>query len=51
MHGKNVGKMFLGALFWVPILFKQYQNTSECGRIQFFLEKLYTHDVMYLVSV
>lgn len=31
MHRKNVGSTFFGCIFWVPIPFKQHQNTSGCG--------------------
>ena len=31
MYGKSVTRTFLGAFFWAPIPFRQYQNTSGCG--------------------
>ena len=31
IYGKSVTKTFWGAFFWVPIPFKQYQNTSGCS--------------------
>ena len=30
IYGKSVTRTFLGALFWAPIPFKRYQNTSGC---------------------
>ena len=31
IYEKSVTRTFLGAFFWAPIPFKQYQNTSACG--------------------
>ena len=30
---KRCYKNFFGTFFWVPIPFKWYQNTSECGTV------------------
>ena len=33
IYGKSVTRTFLGAIFWVPIMLKQYQNTSGWGTV------------------
>ena len=36
-YKKSVTRTFLGRLFWAPIPFKTYQNTSGCGTALFLL--------------
>ena len=33
IYGKCVTRKILGALFWAPIPFRRYQNTSGCGSV------------------